>query len=168
MTVLVVIETAALALLAVLVAGLLRSHATILRRLHAIDGGADSAHGATRGAPLEMPQVHTSRINTMPGIPNPAELDGSKQSSPDGRVAHDIAGTTPDGGTALIRTVGVEQDTVSRSCPRGAAPCQGFWDEFAQPRAVRLPRATRLVIVTKGSHEESPAGSTDCGRPGRT
>lgn len=158
MTVLVVIETAALALLAVLVAGLLRSHATILRRLHALDGGADGAHGAATGvAALEMPQVHTSRINTMPGIPNPAELDGSEQSSPGGRPAHDIAGTTPDGGTALIRTVGVEQDTVIAFLSSGCSTCQEFWDEFAQPRTVRLPRDTRLVIVTKGSHEESPA-----------
>jgi hypothetical protein len=155
MTALVVIETAALALLAVLVAGLLRSHATILRRLHALDGGADAANGSAV-TPLEMPHTRPARINTMPGIPNPEQLSGSDADA-DRRPASDIVGTTPDGGTAVVRTVDVPQDTVIAFLSSGCTTCQEFWEEFAQPRAVRLPRDTRLIVVTKGPEEESPA-----------
>ncbi|MGH8861295.1 MAG: hypothetical protein ACRDVG_08705, partial [Jatrophihabitantaceae bacterium] len=48
MTVLVVLETILLVVLTVLVAGLLRAYATVLRRLHALDGGgSDLSDGAT-------------------------------------------------------------------------------------------------------------------------
>jgi hypothetical protein len=66
-------------------------------------------------------------------------------------------GSTPDGGTAVVRTVGVEQHTVIAFLSSGCSTCQTFWDDFAQPRAVRLPRDTRLVVVTKGADEESPS-----------
>ncbi len=155
MIALVVIETAALALLAVLVAGLLRSHATILRRLHALDGGEDGTQD--RRTLLGTPQVQSARLNTMPGIPNPEQLETAVDADPAGRAAHDIVGTTPDGGTAVIRTVGVAQHTVIAFLSSGCVTCQEFWDEFARPRAVRLPRETRLIIVTKGPDEESPA-----------
>jgi hypothetical protein len=143
MTALITIETAALALLAVLVAGLLRSHASILRRLHELDGGDDSAP--------------VPRINTMPGIPNPVQISAGSPPTPDGRPAHDILGSTPDGGTALVRTLGVEHDTVIAFLSSGCSTCLAFWDEFAQPRAIRLPLGTRLVVVTKGPNDESPA-----------
>src|SRR3954447_16785066 len=50
-TVLVTLEAVVIALLAVLVAGLLRSHAEILRKLHALGVSPD----ATAGAGTEMP-----------------------------------------------------------------------------------------------------------------
>ncbi len=156
MTALVVIETAALALLAVLVAGLLRSHATILRRLHALDGGEDGTHD--RRTALGIPQAQPARLNTMPGIPNPEQIEAAADDAdPAGRPARDLVGTTPDGGTAVVRTVGVTQHTVIAFLSSGCVTCQEFWDEFARPRAVRLPRDTRLIIVTKGPDEESPA-----------
>ena len=43
MTVLIVVETAVLLVLSVLVVGLLRSYATVLQRLHRLDGGVDPA-----------------------------------------------------------------------------------------------------------------------------
>ncbi len=45
MTVLVALETVLLVVLTVLVAGLLRAYATVLRRLHDLDGGGTHDHG---------------------------------------------------------------------------------------------------------------------------
>ena len=54
MSVLIAIETVVLVLLTVLVAGLLRSHADILRRLHALDDGGETPTAArTRAAALD-------------------------------------------------------------------------------------------------------------------
>ena len=66
MTALVVIETVVVALLVLLVAGLLRSHAEILRRLDAGEGDTDEQPASSDQAPRR----------------------------PDGQVAPDIVGTT--------------------------------------------------------------------------
>jgi hypothetical protein len=150
MTILVTIETVILVLLAVLVAGLLRSHATILQRLHALDSGATAAldGGATAA---------TRSYTTMPGIPAPVTLSEPQIRDPDSVRATDLVGATPDGETALVRITGVEHDTVLAFLSSGCSTCQEFWDEFDRPRAVRLPAGTRLLVVTKGEDAESPA-----------
>jgi hypothetical protein len=46
----------------------------------------------------------------------------------------------------------------------GCATCAAFWNAFAE--GVRLPADTRLVIVTKGGNEESPADVAALAPPG--
>ena len=130
MTVLVLIETVLLAVLTVLVAGLLRAYGTVLRRLHELDGG--NAPGQ-----FAVPPASTS---------SPAEFG----------PAHDIAGETLSGELVTTRVAGVEHDTLLLFLSSGCATCETFWAELATPYAIRLPAATRLLVVPQDAAEESP------------
>ncbi len=139
MTTLVVTLTLVVAVLAVLVAGLLRSHATILRRLHELDSAPAAQVGT---APV---------IRTFPGVPAPLPDPVS------GAPAADLAGRTLAGDTVLVRTTGVGHDTVLVFLSSGCSTCLRFFTDLADPSNVRLPAGTRLVIVVKGPDAESPA-----------
>jgi hypothetical protein len=148
MTGLVIAEAVAIALLGLLVAGLLRSHAEILRALHELGGGTATAPPAASTAKvvseLDFPGVRE-------GIAPPRSVDLTDAAV---RVA-DISGLTPwdesiaagvssDGGRSLVAFLST-----------GCGTCAGFWDELNQPGGARLPEQTRLVVVTKGEDEES-------------
>lgn len=102
MTVLVAIEGVVILLLAVLVAGLLRSHADILRALHELGVGDDGA--AARAAPA----VRAS-----------------------GAAARDVVGVRPGGGARKLGVVGAGHDTLLAFLSSGCAACAEFWSEFA-------------------------------------
>lgn len=137
MTVLMVLETVLLVVLTVLVAGLLRAYATVLRRLHALDGGA--AEGGPQSFAIDPVAV-------------PASMPAPRESWTSG---HDIAGTTVGGELVSTRVVGVEHDTVLLFLSSGCASCGVFWDELAH--AAALPANTRLVVVAQGDEIESRA-----------
>lgn len=130
MTILVLVETVLLAVLAVLVAGLLRAYGTVLRRLHELDGGDARGQFAVR-----------------PAEPEPAAEFGP---------AHDIAGRTLTGELVSARVAGVEHDTLLLFLSSGCASCQTFWTELADPGAVHLPPNTRLLVVPQSPTEENP------------
>ena len=119
MLVLVVLETILLAVLTVLVAGLLRAYATVLRRLHALDGGAATSSG---------PQSFA-----LDPLPTPAPRESWTE-------GHDVAGITVGGEVASTRVVGVDHDTVLLFLSSGCASCEVFWDELSRP--VALPAET--------------------------
>ncbi len=136
MTVLVIIEAVVIALLVVLVAGLLRSHAEILRRLHALDGGEETAGSRTIAG-----GVFTLRPAAMP----PAEA---------------IIGVTPAGGTVTIALTATRGLTVIAFMSSTCTACQPFWRSFRE--GVDLPQGDmRLVIVTRDPSEESPSAIAD-------
>lgn len=137
MTTLVIIESIAIGLLAVLVAGLLRSHAEILRRLHDLGAGLDDGSSSRLARPV------------APGVAEPRiAADGP---------AVDVTGELPSEGAATIAVTGVEHFTLLAFLSSGCATCAGFWEDF-QNRNLDLPGSnTRLVIVTKGRDAESPA-----------
>jgi len=139
MTALISALTVLVLMMAVLVAGLLRSHATILRRLHALDGGE------------EAPPSTAPVIRTFPGVPEP--LGDPVPGAP----AHDLVGRGLAEEAMVVRTAGVGHNTVIAFLTSGCSTCQNFWREFADPVNIRLPRGTRLVIVTKGLEAESPS-----------
>jgi hypothetical protein len=139
MTVLVVAEAFVIALLLLLVAGLLRSHAEILRRLHDLGAGLEG-EGAS-------PTDH--RFHVMPGIPSPG--DGAAD---DERL--DLAGTGLGDEALSVRVTGVDHATLVAFLSSTCLTCQRFWDAFADA-GPDLPPATRLVVVTKGIDEESPS-----------
>lgn len=131
MTALVVIEGLVILLLVVLVAGLLRSHADILRKLDSL--------GAGEGAP------HTSRssITQTPMQTEPASLDT-------------ISGPTPLGDVASVALTDSRGYVLVAFMSSGCKTCQAFWKSFE--KGMDLPRADiRPVIVTKGPEEESPS-----------
>ena len=131
MEVLVAVETVLLALVVLLVAGLLRSHAEILRRLGPPDESRDSDAGSVRPEP---PAVITTRA--------PA----------------DIAGTTLEGDAVKISLGAAAPPTMVAFLTSGCAVCGNFWDDMRRGRQARhLDRGLRLVVVTKDSSHESPS-----------
>ncbi len=163
MTALVVLLGLVVALLAVLVVGLLRSHAEILRRLHELGAGlyddsppADAASSTGVRAEVE--------IKTRPGVPEPRSTEGLVATD-----AHDVAGLTPTGSTAVAGVVGTEHTTLLAFLSSGCGTCADFWQAFGDGEGTRLPgRDTRLVIVTRGPEAESVsavAGLAPTGSP---
>jgi hypothetical protein len=131
MAVLITVEAVAIALLALLVAGLLRSHAEILRALH--DAGIDTGHHE----PVARSRSH------VPTITRRAE----------GGRAADVVGVSPDGEAIVVGVVGAPHDTALAFLTTGCITCASFWREFAERGASAL--GARSVIVTKGATEES-------------
>ena len=131
MEVLVAVETVLLALLVLLVAGLLRSHAEILRRL----GPGAESHGGDDDAVLpDPPAVITTRA--------PA----------------DIAGTTLEGDAVKVSLGAAAPPTLVAFLTSGCAVCGNFWDDMRRGRhAEHLGADMRLVVVTKDTSHESPS-----------
>jgi hypothetical protein len=142
-TILVTAMAVVLALLVVLVAGLLRSHADILRALHSLGITEDELRGTTGGRPA-------GGLRTRPGVPEPraqSDLDGG---------GHDITGQTPAGGALHVGVVGVAHTTLLAFLSSSCLTCREFWTAFAH--APDLPgHDTRLVVVTQGPEAESPS-----------
>ena len=154
MTALVWLLVVVVAVIAVFVVGLLRSHADILRALHDAgitldpDGAEHStAHGAARSATTTFESTTPPSIRTIDGVPEPSGASG--------RRAVDLSGTTPTGGTRSVAVSGTDQATLLAFLTTGCATCANFWRAFAD--GVQLPADTRLVVVTKGAELESPA-----------
>lgn len=137
MTVLVVGLTVAVALLGLLVAGLLRGHAEVLRALHEMGVELDPARPAAVAAPTVRPTVR----------PTPAR--------PGATDVIDLTGTTPSGDAVSLAVTGVRHDTLIAFLTSGCTTCRGFWDAF---RTVPpdVPGGARLVTVTRGPDGESP------------
>jgi len=139
MAVLVTVFAVVVALLAVLVAGLLRSHAEILRSLHGL------------GVDLDP----DSDASVSFAAPRPASTGAASAPSGSARPVTDIAGVTPSGDAASIAIVGARHHTLLAFLTSGCTTCADFWSEFAD-RRLKVPGDARLVVVTKGVDAESP------------
>lgn len=138
MTLLMVLLTVAVAVLGLLVAGLLRSHAVILRRLHELGAGIEDRRVPVTGAG-----------ETDAGPPTPSDAAHRRR-------ARDLDGVTPSGDPVAVRVTGAAHDTLLVFLSSDCATCRRFWDALpvAQPS---LPAGIRLVVVTKGPADESPS-----------
>jgi hypothetical protein len=144
MTAVVVAQGFVILLLVVLVVGLLRSHAEILRRLHELGAGVYDEEAPVATAPVTLAEPE---IRTRPGVPGPRTEAGG---------VHDLMGTTPAGAARSVQVAGVGHGTLLAFLSSGCATCREFWQAFAAGEAARLPgRDTRLVIVTKSPEDES-------------
>lgn len=152
MTALVIIEGVVIALLVVLVAGLLRSHAEILRRLHHLEEGGE--HERTPAS-----------LATAPAASTVAPQVATRSASAAGR-AHDLTGVTPHGDAVAVRVTDTDRDTVLVFLSSGCGTCAAFWRRLAEP--VDLPHGTRLVVVTAGPESESPSALADLAPPDLT
>jgi hypothetical protein len=128
MLALVIAEGVAIALLGLLVAGLLRSHAEILRALH--DLGADVDPDA------DGPAART----------RPSYTAGVEE-------AHDLAGRDLEGNAAALAVTGVAHDTLLAFLSTGCVTCEPFW--AALRVGVDVPGDARLVVVTQTHESES-------------
>jgi hypothetical protein len=153
MVALVVVLTFVVLLLGVLVAGLLRSHADILKALHDLGGGVgDPSSSGTEGHDLHHDAVRDSSAVRVPftmGPPLPAERDSSS--------APTIAGVTPEGDAVAVAVAGRDTLTLVAFLSSGCSTCAGFWEAFRHPERLALPDGIRLVVVTKGPEMEIPS-----------
>lgn len=130
MTAIVVTEALVIVLLAVLVAGLLRSHAEILRRLHELGAGEDHSVGAVSMSPR--------RPKALQAAPGSA-----------------ITGLTPQGATASVALAESRGYTLLAFLSSGCGTCKTFWSEFSAPTRNTPRGGVRTVIVTKSAVDES-------------
>ncbi|MDY7101263.1 MAG: hypothetical protein S0880_08750 [Actinomycetota bacterium] len=155
MTVIVIALVVAVAALGVLVVGLLRSHAEILRALHDLGVSLDP----------DAPEHDHADDRSSTGAASPAVHRVPDPTRRAGRAAGDIRGRTPDGGAASV-SVGGGRRTLLAFLSTGCSTCSAFWEAFRSPD-VDMPAGARLIIVTQGPEHESPGG-VDALRPAAT
>jgi hypothetical protein len=144
-TVLVACETVLLALLVLLVAGLLRSHAEILRRL-----GPPSAEGEDRG--------EGERLD--PRLPAPGGRTATRE-------GNEIVGVTLEREPVKIGFGEGYPPTLLAFLTSGCTVCEGFWKDLREERRpAELPAEIRVVAVTKDPTHESPSRLRSLAPPG--
>ena len=119
MVVVVTLLAAFVAILVVLAAGLLRSHAEILRALHDLGVDLDPDRPTSSTATALSPRVSQPRAEP--------------------RVASDIAGTTPSGDAASVAVVGAQHATLVAFLTSGCSTCAEFWSAFSDGERLRVP-----------------------------
>lgn len=129
MSAVVIVEGVVIVLLLVLVAGLLKSHAEILRQLDALGGGEVDRPG------------DSSRPRTT----------GLGQAPTDA-----IVGVDPSGAATSVSLRHGRGETLIAFLSTGCTSCRVFWEALTPESRLVTPR-TRPVIVTKGPGSESPA-----------
>jgi hypothetical protein len=138
MVALIIILTVVVCLLTVLVGGLLRSHADILRALNSL------------GAGVGDPTASAANTESVPISLNPP-LPGERNSV----SVFDLSGTTPQGDAIALSVDGADTLTLIAFLSSGCSSCAGIWSSMVRPDS-GLPRDIRLVVVTKGQEFESP------------
>lgn len=103
MTAVVIIEAVVIVMLVILVAGLLKSHAEILRRLDHL--------GVTEHDEAPTRQPRTSGLGRAP--------------------SDDITGVDPGGASVTVSVKSRSGETLLAFLSTGCASCQVFWEEFA-------------------------------------
>ena len=143
MTLVLVLLSCCVGFLALLVFGLLRSHAEIIRALH------------RAGISLEESGDHAE--------PPRAAGDPSPRASGE---AHDIAGVSPGGNPTKISVTGARGLTLLAFLSSGCRTCETFWTAFAEPDLDLPDAGTRLVIVGQDPAHESEATFASLVPPG--
>lgn len=131
MLTLVIIEGIVIVLLTVLVAGLLRSHAEILRTLDRLGAGDDTPRGG--GIAVGPTRRATGTV------PVPA-----------------VTGVTLDGQARTVALTGSRGYVLAAFLSSGCSTCRPFWTSFGKDLLLPHPDI-RPVIVTKDAAEESPS-----------
>jgi hypothetical protein len=140
MTAVIVIEAVVIVLLAVLVAGLLKSHAEILRQLDALGVGEDgSVAKANRG-----------------GLPRTTGFEKAPATA--------LTGVDLAGGALTISLDHGRGNTLLAFLSSGCLSCETFWREFNGDFELPTPD-TRTVILTKGPDSESSGRLKDLAPP---
>ena len=128
MTAVVIIEGVVIALLLILVAGLLKSHAEILRKLDAL--GVGDTEPAPRSQLLRVSGLRSSPLQ-------------------------EITGVEPGGASVSASLTHGHGETLLAFLSTGCSSCRVFWADLGGDPQLPTPH-TRPVIVTKGPRSESP------------
>lgn len=138
MAALVAVEAVAIVLLGVLVVGLLRSHADILRELHRLGANLDDGQR----------QHRTGSVTSV-------SLVAPRRNPRGGPTAADLTGTTPTQESVQLGVAGARHDTLLAFLSSGCNTCSSLWRSLKETPSIDLPDRTRLIVVTKGPAEES-------------
>ena len=144
MVALAVVVTFVVLLLGILVAGLLRSHADILRSLHDLGVGVGDPAATTE-------QSTATARSAAPPLPTWSDAAATLRPAPT------VAGVTPAGDARAIAVDNTDGFTLLAFLSSGCATCAAFWEALQTPQALALPEGTRVAIVTKGPDRELPA-----------
>lgn len=127
-------------LLSLLVAGLLRSHADILRALHSLGAGVgDPALDDGRPAgPVP--------VTIGPPLPPERSVEG----------APTVVGVTPTGEAMAVPVGTSGGPTLLAFLSSGCATCAAFWQALSDGPPAGLPAGLRVLVVTKGPELEAP------------
>jgi hypothetical protein len=128
------------AFLGLLVFGLLRSHAEILKRLDSLGAGLSDGHD------------HGARIGLT------SRPMGSAAPTPE------IAGTTPDGESVVVAPLSGPEPTLVAFLSTSCSSCTPFWEMLDSPARYFGDHRHRVVIVTRGESEESPTRAQSLSR----
>jgi len=125
----VILEAVAVGLLGLLVAGLLRSHAEVLRQLHALGAGREGLQPPAHG-----PGRTPGRLGAAPSR---------------------VDGTAPDGEAVSIALDRPGDRVLLLFLSSGCGTCAVWWD--ALRAGAHRERPWRTVAVARGVDEESPS-----------
>lgn len=141
MTALVVVLSVVVALLVVMVASVLRSHAEILRTLHdaGLSHDPDAVDADEPGAAVGRPRQRSAPSTPTTG-PSPE--------------ATDLTGVTPDGDAVAVGILGSPTPTLLAFLSSGCLTCREFWEAFGDTN-LAVPGDARLVVVTMSPEDES-------------
>ena len=141
MTVVVVLLAIAVGLLALLVFGLLRTHAEILR---ALDRAGISFDGEAAGSSTGV-------------VPERSEAGASA----DPEEVRDLVGTVPAGGPTKVAVAGVAHLTLLAFLSPGCRTCKRFWEAFSDPDLDLPGGDTRLVVVGQDPAHDSESAMAE-------
>ena len=131
-------------LLGMLVVGLLRSHADILRRLESVGAGLEGAGGqAGHGG-----QITLTRRDTTPA------------------VERRVTGVTPDGDPVVVSLTSGADPTLVAFLSTTCSTCTPFWEGLQSSLMHFGGHRHRVVIITLGESEESPTRAQSLAKPG--
>jgi len=136
---LVVLEAVAVGLLGLLVAGLLRSHAEILRQLHRLGAGLDLE---APGGPIR------------PEGPQAVALRGRGTAPP---AVGPLIGQTPAGEAVSVALDRAGERTLLLFLSSGCGTCAPWWEGLRGGAHGRVLPGVRVVVVARDRTEESPS-----------
>jgi len=117
--------------LSLLVVGLLRSHAEIIRRLDSLGVRLDSDEKGT--APITLSATKATR-SSVPGL----------------------AGVSPEGEPLVVSPVVGEEPVLLAFLSTTCSSCTLFWEWFTSPTVEVEGQTYRVIVATLGADEESP------------
>jgi hypothetical protein len=157
---LVILLAVVLGIVVVLLIGLLRTHAEVLRRLHELGAGIYDEQPARPQPAATLRDDLAQRVAA--GVAPPGDAIDS--------LPADLVGVDARGDAVHVGVVGEGRLTLLAFLSTGCTTCAGFWDAFHEGRALVLDGGARprVVVVTKGPENENlaavatrpPAGGT--------
>ena len=131
-------------LLGLLVVGLLRSHADILRRLESVGAGLDGAHDhGGQGSQIMLTRKDSSPV-----------------------IDRQVAGVTPAGDPVVLSLTAGSDPTLVAFLSTTCSSCTPFWEGLESSLMHFGGHRHRVVVVTLGESEESPTRAMSLARPG--